>query len=115
MIRKAAALLQTRYRWQGFLLANYAFGGMPFPQDGTGWRPGYETFLGWLVHHRIAYKLGRGLYCEGPMARAFAELPNRNAVFLVGALILEKEGAVVAGPNRTAPRRRATSNDWLSG
>lgn len=113
MIRKAAALLTTRYRWQGFLLANWAFGGMPYPYDGTSWRPTYETFLGWLVHHRIAYKLGRGVYCEGPMARVFAELPNRNRVYLVGKLILELEGAVVAGPSR-APRRMATSRDRVS-
>jgi hypothetical protein len=114
MIRKAAALLRTRYRWQGFLLANYAFGGMPYPYDGTSWRPTSETFLGWLVHHRIAYKLDRGLYCEGPMARVFAELPNRNRVFLVGKLILEREGAVVAGPSRAPRRPRATSRDGVS-
>lgn len=92
---------------------NYAFGGMPFPADLTGWRPSDETFLSWLVHHRIAYKLDRGLYCEGPMARAFAELPNRNRVFLVGKLILEQEGAVVADPSRGAPSRTATSRGCI--
>ena len=82
---------------------NYAFGGMPYPADGTGWRPSDETFLSWLVHHRIAYKLDRGGYCEGPMARAFAELPNRNRVFLVGKLILATEGQMVGALTKQPP------------
>ena len=91
MLRKAAALLQTRYKWPGFLLANYSVDGVPFPPCGRGWRPSDETFLGWLVHHRIAYKLGRGMYCEGPMAGPFASIQNRDGVYRIGRLIIDIE------------------------
>lgn len=95
MLHAAAVHVQRRPAWIGYILANYAFGGLPFVV-GLHWRPTSETFLRWLVHHKIAYDMGKGLFIAHPRAQEIARIPNRNRVYQIGKLILEREGEVVA-------------------
>lgn len=105
LLHAAAVKVQQRPAWIGYVLVNHAFGRLPY-KVGRDWRPSSETILAWLVHHRIAYNMGRGLFIAHPDASQIARLQNRNRVYLVGKLILEREGEVVTGP---PARRRVCS------
>lgn len=105
MLHAAADQVQRRPVWKGYVLANVAFGGLPF-LVGRDWRPSTETFLAWLVHHQIARDLGGGMFVAHPRAQEISRLPNRNRVYLVGKLILEREGEVVTDPPKRGNGRR---------
>ena len=105
MIHAGPVKVQRRPVWIGYQLANHSTIGLPF-QPLREWRPCVETFLSWLVHHQIAYDMGRGLYMAHHRADEIARLPNRNRVYLLGKLILEREGEVVTDPPDRSRLRR---------
>lgn len=69
-------------------------------RDLPRWIVSQATFLSWLVHHKIAVKLGRNLWAAHPRVNDFAEIGPRLRVYRIGKLILEREGVVPIEPPR---------------
>lgn len=78
--------------WKGDQLTAASFVACPAHQWWM-WRPCAATFMRWLLHHRIARRIGPNLYTTDPDAREFADLPNRCRVQRIGELILRREAA----------------------
>lgn len=83
-------------------------------KDLPGWIPTQETFLSWLLHHKIAVRLSRDLWAAGSSAEEFAGVGPRLRIYRLGKLILEREGATVppkvGGKPRYKPSREARRN-----